>query len=231
MHFCNRHVRREPPGINLSFRPVLHTLTLIIFAISTISSVRAQISQDEVPAELQFLTTGDYDTWTPPEDIAKNYPYYLSGFDDQNRPIWVLEFGKWDIRSGLLKDEEHEKALDKHIDQATWNFFNSTGLRASAEAPIKEFIVLIDADGYNLQQLNSVKTVSFVARKLALITIATRFASSVYVVNVNFLAERLLSILKPLLGKEFEKFLIFGTNTNKYIPRLLRDLPKDQIPE
>ncbi|CAG7818942.1 unnamed protein product [Allacma fusca] len=135
----------------------LSVLLLHFLLISTISSVKAQIPNDEVPAELQFLTTGDYDTWTPPEDIAKSYPYYLSGFDDQNRPIWVLEFGKWDIRSGLLKDEEHEKALDKHIDQATWHFFNSTGLRASPEAPNKEFIVLIDAEGYNLAQLNSAK--------------------------------------------------------------------------
>ncbi|CAG7716020.1 unnamed protein product [Allacma fusca] len=195
----------------------LYVLILIYFSFSTISFVKAQIPNDEVPAELQFLTTGEYDTWTPPSDIAKNYPYYLSGFDDQNRPIWVLEFGKWDIRAALLKDEEYVKALDMHIDQATWNFFTSTVLRASPDAPNKEFIVLIDAEGYNLAQLNSAKAVSFVVRKLTMITIATRFASSVYAVNVNFAAERLLSLLKPFLGREFEKFIIFGTNSAMYI--------------
>ena len=35
---------------------------------------------------LQDILVLDMETWEAPEDMQKNYPYYLSGFDYENRP-------------------------------------------------------------------------------------------------------------------------------------------------
>ena len=34
----------------------------------------------------QYLLEGDLDTWEAPKEIAEKYPYYLSGYDEENRP-------------------------------------------------------------------------------------------------------------------------------------------------
>ncbi|CAG7719489.1 unnamed protein product [Allacma fusca] len=211
---------------------IVHQCTLILYISITFSLlVNCQIPKEEIPAELQHLFDSDLSSWKPPADIRTNYPYYLSGFDEDNRPIWILEFGKWDIRSALEKGEDVAANLDKHIDTAIWNFLDSTKTRSTSEDPVTEFVVIIDANGYSFHQLNSLQAVSFVIKKLKLITIATRFASEVYAVNVNFVAEKLLTILKPVLGQEFEKFMIFGTNANQWIPRMLKKIPRSQLPE
>ncbi|CAG7827055.1 unnamed protein product, partial [Allacma fusca] len=36
--------------------------------------------------------------WVPPMDLQLRFPYYLTGYDDENRSIWVVEFGKWNLR-------------------------------------------------------------------------------------------------------------------------------------
>ncbi|CAG7719317.1 unnamed protein product, partial [Allacma fusca] len=35
---------------------------------------------------------------------------------------------------------------------------------------------------------------------------------SAYFINVNFFAEKILNLVRPVLGKEFAKFEIYGTN-------------------
>ncbi|CAG7815606.1 unnamed protein product, partial [Allacma fusca] len=37
----------------------------------------------------------EMDSWRPPEDLANRFPYYLGGYDDENRPIWYAEVGKY----------------------------------------------------------------------------------------------------------------------------------------
>ncbi|CAG7639361.1 unnamed protein product [Allacma fusca] len=191
----------------------------------------AQIQPDEIPNELQFIVNGDLDTWEPPKDISKNYPYYLSGFDIENRPVWVLEFGKWDVPVLIARGEDWEEALSKHIDQWLWKMYNSTGLRGSPDALVKDVVAIIDMDGYNIRQINSAKAVAFVLRKMKTITIALQFAYGAYVVNANFFARNLLNLLRPIMGSEFEHLQIYGTNPSKYQPVLLKHIPRDQIPQ
>ncbi|CAG7825499.1 unnamed protein product [Allacma fusca] len=50
-------------------------------------------------------------------------------------------------------------------------------------------------------------------------------------VNVNPLAEKLLQLAKPLAGKFLERMEIHGTNKRKWMPRILRKIPRDQLPE
>ena len=47
----------------------------------------------------------------------------------------------------------------------------------------------------------------------------------------NAVAGALINILRPVFGKEFEKVVVLGTNSAKWIPQLLRKIPRDQLPE
>ncbi|CAG7722748.1 unnamed protein product [Allacma fusca] len=212
------------------FRATFPSIFFLWALAGLLLNVQCQILPEEVPRELQHLLNWDLDTWKPPEEIRKNFPYYLSGFDEENRPIWVMEFGKWDIRSMLEKGPEWEKALDKHVDQLLWNFYNSSGIRSTHDFPVKEIETLVDAEGYQMRQLTHAPTVAFTIRKLRLIVIAMTFAHKVYFVNTSYIGERFLNIMRPVLGKEFEKFDIYGTNPKQWIPKLLKIIPRDQLP-
>ncbi|CAG7639384.1 unnamed protein product [Allacma fusca] len=210
-----------------------HRIAMLLASgfLGTFVIVRAQIMESDIPMEIRYILHQDLDVWEPPEEIRKNFPYYLSGFDEENRPVWVMEFGKWDVRGALEKGKDWESALDKHIDQWLYRMFNSSGLRATPEEPVNEIIDIHDMDGYNIRQINSPRALAFIIRKMRTVSIAMRFAHSAYAINTNFIAENLLNILKPVLGKDFQKLIVYGTNKNKWLPVLLKSIPKDQLPE
>ncbi|CAG7639330.1 unnamed protein product [Allacma fusca] len=205
-------------------------LFITLYFLGPHGRVEGQILPEEVPDSLQHLLHWDLDTWQAPEEIQQDFPYFVSGFDEENRPILVLEFGKWDIRKIVDRGIEWERILDKYIDQIIWNLYNSTGLRSTPENRVNEVEAIIDMDGYGFKQLSSLKAVSFTLRKMRLVTIAMRFANSVFMINTNFIAESLLNLLKPIMGKEFEKIQIFGTNPKHWMPRMLKVIPRDQLP-
>ncbi|CAG7820826.1 unnamed protein product, partial [Allacma fusca] len=51
---------------------------------------------------LTFEETANFidtqDTWEEPQYLREMYPYYLSGYDYEGRPIWIVEFGKFNIK-------------------------------------------------------------------------------------------------------------------------------------
>ena len=48
---------------------------------------------------------------------------------------------------------------------------------------------------------------------------------------VNFLAQRIYDVGRPLLGGLNSKIDVYGTNPDKWKPVLLREIDSDQIPE
>ncbi|CAG7818498.1 unnamed protein product, partial [Allacma fusca] len=51
------------------------------------------------------------------------------------------------------------------------------------------------------------------------------------VINTNFVAERLIDVVRPILGSIMEKIEIYGNNRAKWITVLRRHFPADQIPD
>ena len=71
--------------------------------------------------------------------------------------VWIVEFGKWDIKRILDKGGKTQEEFYKYVDQWTYTILNSLGLKATPEEPVKECIVIFDMEGYSLEQLNSSK--------------------------------------------------------------------------
>lgn len=49
--------------------------------------------------------------------------------------------------------------------------------------------------------------------------------------TANYVAENLLNLMKPLFGEEFNKMQIYGTNSAKWLPVILKNIPRNQLPE
>ena len=74
-------------------------------------------------------------------------------------PVWVLEFGKYDFRSELEKGEDHEKNVNKYIEQWMYRMLKSIPDKkdASTDEPdsTREVVIILDFDGYEIRQLGS----------------------------------------------------------------------------
>ncbi|CAG7825412.1 unnamed protein product [Allacma fusca] len=54
--------------------------------ISVISTINGQILSEEIPPELKFVLDPELGKWKSPEELERLCPYYLSGFDEEERP-------------------------------------------------------------------------------------------------------------------------------------------------
>ncbi|CAG7837196.1 unnamed protein product, partial [Allacma fusca] len=135
----------------------LHCLIVSLLLVIDFVPLDGQLLKEDLAPELRYLFEEDYDTWEAPAGIQKNYPYYLSGFDDDGRPIWVVEIGKWDIKSAVERGEEWEKIFTKYCNQWLYRVIQSVGLKSTEENTVKEAITIHDYEGFSLDQLNSAK--------------------------------------------------------------------------
>ncbi|CAG7733278.1 unnamed protein product, partial [Allacma fusca] len=178
--------------------------------------VKGQIPENEVPAELQFVLDPELDKWKSPEELQKDCPYYLSGFDEENRPIWIVDMGIWPTRDILAKGPEWEESYSKHVNQMIKRVYDSIRFRATPENPVTEFNIIVDLDNYTIRHFSSVKAVRFSTEKFSLVTKAAKFGNVVYAVNTNFFAEVVINILRPVLGSSLERVEVFGTNSETW---------------
>ncbi|CAG7734430.1 unnamed protein product [Allacma fusca] len=131
-------------------------------------SLLAWASSEENLLELQSTTEGSENTtesildWEAPAYIKKQFPYYLSGVDYENRPVVVLEWGKWNPSKITEEGGEDLLILRKYADQMMERMRTSFYKQALNDPEAKDDLaVLIDFDGLDLNQARSPATVKF----------------------------------------------------------------------
>ncbi|CAG7786698.1 unnamed protein product [Allacma fusca] len=195
------------------------------------SVVSGQIPVEEIPSELKLVLDPELEIWESPEELLRECPYYLSGFDEENRPIWILEFGVWPTKDILARGREWEDAYKKYVNKMYQNIFNSVTLRATTENPVKEVNLIMDLDKYTIRHFSSIKAASFATKTLQLLAAGAKLGHVVCIVNANSFSQVVLNFVRPVLGSALERVEIFGSNKNSWIPKLLKLLPKDQLSE
>ncbi|CAG7834525.1 unnamed protein product [Allacma fusca] len=174
------------------------------------------------------LTNLEILAFDAPKEIKETYPYYLSGYDEDGAPIWIFELGKWDIRKYAEKEGELYEAADIYADQILLNFRES-GRNSSA----KQFVAICDIEGFSLRQVQHPKTVQFLLRRFFRFEEIVRDGSlkHMWIINVNSLFDWLWKLGSPLLGSLANSIELYGTNKKLWLPKLLSQLPRDQLPE
>ena len=119
---------------------------------------------------IQGETKGDDDiaNWQVPEELERAYPYYLSGYDDEDRPskllytnlnsdfvysfrwpnqfplhttVWITEFGKFKISHFISQGPEKVEEFEKYVKKAADRVIKSL---SSKNKEGKELVAIID---------------------------------------------------------------------------------------
>ncbi|CAG7830716.1 unnamed protein product [Allacma fusca] len=139
------------------------------------------------------------DEWKAPKEILEKFPYYVSGFDIEKRPVFIFEIGKWPIRSYVEKGGKdlenlrtHMKQFFRRIELGPRAFFNESEMVAP------DTVVIMDWEGFGLRQLVHKPTVKEILHQFATFQkIQDSFAYGFYL-NVNTFATHFIS-----LGNQF----------------------------
>ncbi|CAG7818201.1 unnamed protein product, partial [Allacma fusca] len=168
--------------------------------------------------------------WKAPEEIIKKYPYYWSGYDFDGRPLWILEFGKWNVRSIAESDKGTLDLFNIYIDQVVYNAFQSISHNLTVETS-SEVIAIVDMEGWSTSQVSRAN-VAYLAKVFNyLVPTLYKYLYHVYIINTNFVAESMINSLRPILGSLMERVEIMGTLKSKWLPRILSQIPQDQLPQ
>ncbi|CAG7821018.1 unnamed protein product, partial [Allacma fusca] len=94
-------------------------------------------------------------TWDAPSELKAVFPYYLAGFDYDQRPVWVLEAGKLDFRRVVEPGEESLATAKRYLFQAIFNIIRSFLEADSGDKEVRKALVILDMEGFSLKQVNS----------------------------------------------------------------------------
>lgn len=193
-----------------------------LFCIFVCFSLIFSVSSSDADTDNEILQ------WKAPEYMKKSFPYYLSGYDYDDAPVWIIEIGHWDVRSIVEEGGELLKEFDKYVNQGL-AIINASGQNNGTDG----YVLILDGEGYGFRQATHIRTVH------KMIDVIRKFASAAvdgglkyaFAVNVNYVAENMWSVIKPSAASLTRNFEVYGTNSKVWVPKLLKQIPKDQLPE
>ncbi|CAG7828141.1 unnamed protein product, partial [Allacma fusca] len=144
------------------------------------------------------LTDSEIYAFDVPAEIKDQFPYYLSGYDEEGAPIWIFEGGKWDVRKYVEQGGKHYDGMDVHIDRM-YLMFRDSGLNSTG----KQFVVICDMGGFNIRQAGHGKTVQFMLSKFVRFEQIARSGTlkRAWLLNVNAIFQGIWQIGSRILGQ------------------------------
>ncbi|CAG7837472.1 unnamed protein product [Allacma fusca] len=195
------------------------------------SSLVIQDAQNNTRSKLLSDLTENLENWVAPEKIRRGFPYYLSGYDDDDRPIWVLEMGRYNVRQAVEEGGETLQALEMWMQQCAYRVMKSAIGRGTPGDENRILMFLIDADGLELSQLTHLPTLGFFLRQAFVYSkLIQDYLGATIIVNANYVAQWLINLSRPVFGHAMERVEVYGTNKATWIPQLRRKFPPDAIP-
>ncbi|CAG7817716.1 unnamed protein product, partial [Allacma fusca] len=144
---------------------------------------------------------------------------------------WICDVGKWNVRKHVEQGHDGKLALAKYLSQAVQNIRKSYNVNATGCGTSEQFVIIMDMDNFDYWQLLSAETVEFTLRMLGgLFPVLVRALHSGYIINTNAAAESLINIVKPIFGSILERVDVYGNYKSAWLPKLLKRLPRDQLP-
>ncbi|CAG7829102.1 unnamed protein product, partial [Allacma fusca] len=94
------------------------------------------------------------ENYKAPDGIPKRYVYYLAGYDHEDRPIWIIEGGKWNVMEGVLKGQNKE--IEIYFMQMVQRFRDSLSDRSTADNPVTQLVFLLDFADFDFAQIRHI---------------------------------------------------------------------------
>ncbi|CAG7730495.1 unnamed protein product, partial [Allacma fusca] len=97
-------------------------------------------------------------TWNPPDRFLKELPMEFLGYDNENSPVIVVPYGKWDLKK--CADLGEKDVFIKYCDQLFESMISKmAGKKKPNGDPVTQFVFIIDNKGLVYRTLASVGAV------------------------------------------------------------------------
>ncbi|CAG7719501.1 unnamed protein product [Allacma fusca] len=207
-------------SISRKMKKLIH----LLFLVATAYSIK------EIPIPDYGQTDDTILQWEAPEETKRDYPYYLSGYDEDGAAIWVAELGKWDTRKATEGTPEGLRNYKRNVIQMLKRI-SGKEINQEKRTLVNEFYFIIDMEKFDSRQSStreSLNLMLWVARQAD--QAFTDKLRAAYIVNANYVFNKVFELMKPLLGRALHKVEVHGTNRNIWIPKLMKHFPKEQVP-
>ncbi|CAG7819719.1 unnamed protein product [Allacma fusca] len=163
-------------------------------------------------------------------ELESSFPYLLSGYDFEERPVWVI-LGKYNLRKIIEEGDGAVENFKKYIYQGGIRVAKSLLKNNRQGQEVRKASFLIDLSGLEIAQVKHVATVSFVLNLLETYSdIISELVGQLVFINVNYVSRMALSLVLPVLGDLFERIRVYGSINAHWIFKLRRVLPLESIP-
>ncbi|CAG7673958.1 unnamed protein product, partial [Allacma fusca] len=174
--------------------------------------------------------------WEPPVWVKTKFPYFHSGYDYDDKPVIVLQWGKWNTLPIVSKGGEDLQILNNYCDQFFARIQNGTygknhsNPKSNLEKTVDQTVLIIDLDGLNGDQLSSRSNVLYQIQFNGKMNKVRDYIAYGFQINVNPFGLFLLNAAKQSTSSLIDIMEIHGTNSAKWKPALLRKIPFNQLP-
>ncbi|CAG7815584.1 unnamed protein product [Allacma fusca] len=160
------------------------------------------------------------------QEKIKEFKYIVSGFDYEYRPVIIMNWGKWDViwlanhtneKNQVIKNFEQ---LIEEIDSGVFVRKFDKFLPIGSNYTNNQFVIILNYYGFDFRTTYNPAAAKLILRMLAEMQgIIVHIAYGV-VINANPVVNQVLAMAKPLAGNFLAKFDIYGSNSDKWIPRI-----------
>jgi hypothetical protein len=173
----------------------------------------------------------DLSDWKAPRELKEKFPYYLSGYDYEDQPVWIGEVGKYDVRAQIEKGQEATHNLTQYLFQACFRMLESMIVKDTPTREVRNIFGIADWEGFDITQGTHAGTVRYVLHMLQTYSdfLGLGLGHAV-IINANYLTTVGFESIKPVLGGAFDRLEILGTNKAKWQKVLKKLLPENVIP-
>ncbi|CAG7724683.1 unnamed protein product, partial [Allacma fusca] len=184
----------------------------------------------------------EVEAFQAPEEFVKRFPYYLAGYDFEDRPVWVAESGNYRVGDLIDRSIELYPIFEKMFFQGAINVVKSLVARERPGKKIRQILVILDCDGLDMAVVMSdfykffayTEWPRLVELGLSLgdlyLDIGVSAVAQVVLLNANYVAKLFIELSRPVVGQLIERLIVLGTNKYKWKAELRRILPEKTIP-
>jgi len=168
--------------------------------------------------------------WNPPEVLRKFYPGGLSGWDRSGCPVWIIPFGRADLK-GLLSSVSKQDFIDYTLRIVETSLALMRESSRKHGAPVYQHTFIFDMSGFTFKDATHTPTLEVVQQ---LITIYEgnypETLKAAYVINTPKVFQLVFSILQKTVNQRtLQKIKVFGYDNWKQ--ELLLHISPENLPE
>ncbi|CAG7723927.1 unnamed protein product, partial [Allacma fusca] len=172
-------------------------LDVFVLTVLSFESISANLILNAVNS--QDVRTND----TESIEKRKEFRYYVSGFDYDNQPVVIMDWGKWDLE-WLIKQPGlknlFKKNYENYIDELASGDFTQKIRKylTNGQNSIDEVVIIKNYDAFDLRHVYSSESLQLCMDLLKQLHKCYPRIEYGMVVNTNAFAYQLLDMAKPL---------------------------------